>query len=255
MINIELLNIETSEHDSRDLVIESINNPTFEFPESVDYRKDLPRAWDQGSDGPCSAYAAAAIKTWQELKDYGSTEELSRYFIYNLRHNAPKKGMTPRHTMQLLRKYGIPYKDSFKRRWKKKEDIPQEVMDEAINHRILGYARIMTVDGLKKSIYKNGPAYIAMPVFNDSSSFWKANFNERILGGHALCVVGYNSDGFILRNSWGSNWSDRGHTTYPYSDWGSHYEAWTSIDEKSNAPVLNTTKKKDAVKKRRSIFK
>ena len=88
-MNRELLNIETSEFDVRDLTIESINHPLFDYPTEVDYRGDLPTAWDQGSDGPCSSYAAAAIKTWQELKDYGSTERLSKYFLYNLRVNKP----------------------------------------------------------------------------------------------------------------------------------------------------------------------
>ena len=254
-MNRELLNIETSEFDVRDLTIESINHPLFEYPAEVDYRKDLPTAWDQGSDGPCSSYAAAAIKTWQELKDYGSTERLSKYFLYNLRVNKPQKGMTPRHTMQLLRKYGIPSAKSYKRRWKDVEDIPQEVLDEALNHRILGYARIMTIDGLKKSIYKNGPAYIAMPVFNDTDTFWKAKWSENILGGHALCVVGYTETGFILRNSWGTQWGDFGHTIYPYSDWGSHYEAWTSIDEKSNAPVIKEKDRSRKKETRKSIFR
>lgn len=29
-------------------------------------------------------------------------------------------------------------------------------------------------------------------------------------GGHAVCLVGYSKDGFIVRNSWGTDWGDRG---------------------------------------------
>ena len=30
-------------------------------------------------------------------------------------------------------------------------------------------------------------------------------------GGHAVCIVGYRSDGrFIVRNSWGTGWGDHG---------------------------------------------
>ena len=217
-------------------------------------RKDLPRVWDQGSDGPCSAYAAAAIKMWQELKDYGSEEDLSRFFIYNMRHDTKKKGMTPRNTMQILRKYGIPYRSSFKSRWKGIEDVPQEVLDEAANHKILGYARIMTIDGLKKSLYKNGPAYIAMPVFNTGSEFWKAEFSQRIQGGHALVIAGYTEEGFILRNSWGTEWAEGGHTIYKYSDFGLHYEIWTSIDDTSSEPIISVKQKKKNERKGRSIL-
>jgi aminopeptidase C len=32
-----------------------------------------------------------------------------------------------------------------------------------------------------------------------------------VVGGHAICVCGYTADGrFIIRNSWGTSWGDRG---------------------------------------------
>lgn len=255
MVNIDLLNIESSHFDSRDLVIESINHPVSDFPITLDYRPDMPLAWNQGSDGPCSAYAAAAIKMWQEYKDYGSKEALSQFFVYNLRPNYPAKGMTPRNTMKILKDYGIPYKKTFKLKWKNVEEIPAGVLEEAANHKILGYARVMTIEGLKKSLYKNGPAYIAMPVFNGSDCFWKPNFSEKLLGGHALCVVGYTKYGFILRNSWGTLWGDNGHIEYPYSDFGAHYEIWTSIDDKSSSPSITTGSPKRAKEDRQGILK
>ena len=252
-LNKEQLNIEASQHDGRDLIIESINNPVFDYPKSLDYRRNLPAAWHQGEDGPCSAYAVAAIKMYHEWKDYGSTQSLSRFFVYNLRSNYPDKGMTPRDTMKILQKYGIPFRKSFKRRWKSVEDIPEEVMKEAANHKILGYARIMTIEGLKKSLYKNGPAYIAMPVYNTSDSFWKARHGQRPLGGHGLVIVGYDKDGFILRNSWGTEWADRGHSIYKYEDFGMHYEIWTAIDDLSSEPIIK--KKKEKKEKKKSFFK
>lgn len=238
MINTEQLNIEASGHDNRDLIIESINNPRFEFPKELDLRDDMPKVWDQGVDGPCSAYAVSAIKSWQEYNDYGNKEPFSRFFVYNLRKNYPAKGMTPRDTMKILHKYGIPYRSSFKRRWNEVSEIPQEVLTEALNHKILGYARIMTIDGLKKSIYKNGPAYIAMPVYNEGDEFWKAQHGQRPIGGHAAVIVGYNQHGFIIRNSWGYEWADNGHSIYKYEDFGMHYEIWTTIDDKSSEAVI-----------------
>ena len=29
-------------------------------------------------------------------------------------------------------------------------------------------------------------------------------------GGHAICLVGYTADAFIVRNSWGADWGDNG---------------------------------------------
>ena len=43
-------------------------------------------------------------------------------------------------------------------------------------------------------------------------------------------MVGYNKEGFIIRNSWGTEWGDNGYTLYKYSDWGHHWELWTTVD-------------------------
>lgn len=239
MVNFELLNEQSSPFDERDLQIEGLLNPDFELPKTLDYRDDLPPVWDQGVDGPCSAYASAAMKQWQEKKDYGLKKSLSKFFIYSLRSNYPNRGMYARDTMQILQKYGVPTEKSFKKKWKSKDDIPQEVLDEALNHKIIGYAKVNTVDGLKKSLYKNGPCYATFPVYSNEPEFWKPSFGKnKIIGGHAVCIVGYTKDGFIVRNSWGWDWADRGHSIYHYEDWGSHMEVWTTIDDNTSEPVV-----------------
>ena len=35
-------------------------------------------------------------------------------------------------------------------------------------------------------------------------------------GGHAVAIVGFNATSFIVRNSWGTSWGDRG---YAYASW------------------------------------
>jgi C1A family cysteine protease len=42
---------------------------------------------------------------------------------------------------------------------------------------------------------------------------------EKMLGGHAVLAVGYDDTKkvFIVRNSWGSGWGDKGHFYMPYS--------------------------------------
>ena len=32
-----------------------------------------------------------------------------------------------------------------------------------------------------------------------------------VRGGHAVCIVGYTPDYFIVRNSWGTSWGNRGY--------------------------------------------
>jgi C1A family cysteine protease len=42
---------------------------------------------------------------------------------------------------------------------------------------------------------------------------------DRCLGGHAVACVGYNdaTQTFIMRNSWGPNWGQKGYFTIPYA--------------------------------------
>ena len=51
----------------------------------------------------------------------------------------------------------------------------------------------------------NGRAYLPKP-------------GERLLGGHAVVVVGYHDayERFIVRNSWGRKWGLEGYFTLPY---------------------------------------
>jgi hypothetical protein len=38
-------------------------------------------------------------------------------------------------------------------------------------------------------------------------------------GGHAFAIVGYNRDGFIIQNSWGTKWGTGGRAVLHYEDW------------------------------------
>jgi hypothetical protein len=47
------------------------------------------------------------------------------------------------------------------------------------------------------------------------------------LGGHAFALVGYNEVGFLVQNSWGTEWGDGGFATLPYDDWlETAFDAW-----------------------------
>jgi C1A family cysteine protease len=43
--------------------------------------------------------------------------------------------------------------------------------------------------------------------------------NEQVVGGHAVMVVGYNDakQVFVIRNSWGASWADKGYFYMPYA--------------------------------------
>lgn len=45
---------------------------------------------------------------------------------------------------------------------------------------------------------------------------------DRADGGHAVAIVGYTKDGFIIQNSWGEQWGKNGFALLPYEDWMLH---------------------------------
>lgn len=85
------------------------------------------------------------------------------------------------------------------------------------------YYRLRSVLQIKWSIVANGPCILALPVKSMNNEFWRGNEN---LGGHAVACVGYDEDGFIIQNSWGSEWGNGGFTKLPYDQLNYIIEAW-----------------------------
>jgi C1A family cysteine protease len=231
-------NLLRSPIDERDLLLESVYPVEVNLPEEWDMRSNLPPVRDQGTQGTCSAQTAATMKEWQERQDINFIEHMSPQFIYNLRPNQESDGMYPRDTMDILNKIGIVSEKDYTYGNSKKPS--KDLLEKASKFQIAGYAQINTIDSLKKALYANGPCYIAFPVYNSSKmEIWKPDFaGQRSQGGHAVTVVGWNKDSFIIRNSWSSNWGDRGYTYYKFVDWGMHWECWTTIDADSNPEGL-----------------
>lgn len=229
------LNIIPSPHDSRDWIVNSVFSPNVKLPEKLDHRQNLQPIRDQGTQGSCAAQTGACIKEWQEKIDVEFDEWMSPQFIYNLREY-DGEGMTCRGLMSILQKIGsvperlFPYGETM-------SEPSEELKNKAENYRIKNYAKVNTIEELKTSLTKSGPALIAVPVYNYGKRMWKSTseFNQ-LLGGHAMTIAGYNKDGFIIRNSWGKDWGDNGYTTFPYEDWGWQWEVWTAVDDNSDKP-------------------
>ena len=214
-----------------------------EFPETLDYRGVLPPIRDQGEQGSCAAQTAACMKEFQEYFDNDITEHFSPQFVYDNRFNQESNGMTCRDVMKILNKKGCPLEKSYPYNYiSDPKDIDEEVFEEASKFKIKSYARVNTVDDCKKALAKNGPCLIAFPVYNYGMYIWRSRtVRQAMRGGHAMAIVGYTKDSFIIRNSWGSDWGDKGYTYYGFDEWGMHFDCWTTIDEnfKINKNIIN----------------
>jgi C1A family cysteine protease len=249
--------IEKSPFDARDYRVEFIQAVGDEdnLPTTLDLRGGMFRVKDQGNQGTCSAFAATQMKEWEEKKEISLNEILAPQFVYNLRSNYPEEGMIPRDTMDILYKTGIvedklyPYGKSFV-----PTTITSELKKHAAIYKIKGYAAVSTIIGLKKALYTNGVCYIGVPVYNTGARMWKQAPGQSFLGGHAMAIVGWNTEGFIIRNSWGNYWNDDGHTIFPYTDWGLQWEVWTAIDDITPIPIPKLSLWKRFIKWIKSLF-
>ena len=235
-----ILNVSKSPDDSRDFIFtgNSSDMVSDTLPDVLDYTNELLPIRDQGSQGTCYAQSACCMKEWQESRDYGLKSYLSPQFFYNIRFNKYDDdenndyGMYGRDVMKILSKIGICLEENYPYgHIEHRDQISQQLYDEASQHRIKHYARIESMDDLKSSLFHNGPCLITVPVYNYGEYMWIPEGKEDHQGGHAMTVVGYNNDGFIIRNSWGNTWCNNGYCIFPYGHWGAQWEVWTTIDD------------------------
>ena len=98
-------------------------------------------------------------KELQEKKDYGLNEHLSPQFFYNNRDNLyddnkdNDEGMFGRNVMKLLKEMGICTEQQYPYGLiETKDKIAEGIYLSANRHKIKGYARITSLDGLKTSL-------------------------------------------------------------------------------------------------------
>lgn len=236
-----MLNVTTkSPDDDRDWVLETIINYKQKLPTKIDYRSKLKNIRNQGSLGTCAAHTAACIREYQESEDINFTGYFSPMFIYNNRTNQDTSGMYGREVMSILRHKGVCPEQYLQYGTIIKPDkMSETTKNVAANFIIKGYARITTIRGLKTALVLYGPCYISFPTYSNNTNMWMPlHKGQKPTGGHAMTIVGYNKKGFIIRNSWGDKWGDKGYCYYPYDDFGAHWEIWSTVDEKSENIVL-----------------
>lgn len=160
--------------------------------------KNNAEVFNQGIKGSCVSCAITEIYNYV-CKTYKKPIDIDFEYIYNKREDKSIDGMTPREGFSILRA----------------ED------------KIKDFARIGSSEILKQSIMANGPALIALPVYSNSTEFWLGN---DYLGGHAVAVVGYNKNNFIIKNSWGKSYGNNGYAELSIKDFNKAYECWTVLN-------------------------
>ena len=218
--------------DQRDFLFSLLKVPA-RLPKSVDLRPQCSPIENQGSLGSCTANALAGAVEFLELKDGVKFKDASRLFIYYNERLLigtvnEDSGAYIRDGIKTLVKQGVCAETSWPYDISKFTKEPlQKCYEEALDHQIISYYRIGTLNQMKACLASGFPFVFGFSVYESFESEKVAKTGEvkmpkiweRCLGGHAVMAIGYNDNlkRFIVRNSWGEDWGMKGYFTIPYS--------------------------------------
>jgi hypothetical protein len=195
-----------------------------QLPDSVDLSVSFPTPGNQGGQGSCVGWAAAYLKTYQEVIETGEDPDsifFSPSFIYNQIKSGDScdSGSQLDDALNLLSEQGDVAESRFPYDQRACDELPNdEVKLEAGPFRIASWRRANTQDPteIKRHLFNESPVLIA---FDTDDAFFDVKAGDiykdppsKNAGLHAMVVVGYDNDknAFKLINSWGTEWGDSG---------------------------------------------
>lgn len=233
--------------DLRDILYSIIHKVQITaLPQSIDLRSKCSPIVDQGALGSCTANAiASGLREFILINDERAPlTRLSRLYLYwwerSLENTTSEdSGAALRDGMKVINKQGICTEITRPYNIAKFTDIPTEVENkEALKYTIPGYQRLSSIYDIKHALYNNHIVVFSIKIYESFETLVNNNgivplpsINEKLLGGHAMCIVGYddnlNGGSFIIRNSWGTDWGDKGYCYICYSMYKYFMDAWT----------------------------
>lgn len=219
-----------------------------EIPPSVDLREDWWAIGDQKDTGSCVGWASAdAILRWHMVKaqKIENNEKLSVRFQWMAAKEVDEwttpttclesYGTSLKAALDIARTYGsVPDKEVPFEPEKLSHMSPNEFYAMASQYKISNYFNLRkpdldwnkVKDRWKKWLATTGPILTRLDVDDTwmNANKTKGNLDEYLpktaRGGHAVAIVGYTKDRFIIRNSWGKTWGDEGfaYASMDYAD-------------------------------------
>ena len=189
---------------------------------------------DQGSIGSCVSQAVtSAYELMVKKNNPDIFSELSRLFVYY--HSRFIEGnvnedsgiSTIRDALNAVRVYGV----CSERLWpydltKVLIQPPPPCYVDAFRRKISQYTSLYSLSEMQETLVLGKPIVIGLNVFNGFMNVTQANpvvplpasTDEVVIGGHAMVILGYSnkSNTFLVKNSFGIGWGDRGYGWLPY---------------------------------------
>lgn len=207
-------------------------SPSTVLPDKMDLHQEMSRVEDQGELGSCTANAwVGAIEYLDKVKD-GHYRNWSRlYLYYNERalngDENQDAGANIRDGAKALAKLGICAETHWKYDISKfAQKPPTNCYQEGLEHRAVRYSRVdQTEEAILNALARKYPIVVGFTAYESFESVGQNGMvpmpgaTERVLGGHAVLVVGYDrtKQTFIVRNSWGASWGNHGYCYFPFA--------------------------------------
>ena len=176
---------------------------------------ELPKVKNQGSVNSCCACAAAEVLEILNLREFGEHAIFSEGYIYG-RCRSPQgkyKGMYPDLLVDELRKKGSVPTTIYNKCYEMPE--MQELLNNnphiskldelAEKYRLKAYVAFL---GKKYAEMKEALYMHDIPLFAVCEDYFRES--------HAIIIVGYTKNGFVIQNSWGEKWGNKGRKEIPF---------------------------------------
>jgi C1A family cysteine protease len=214
------------------------------LPPSVTLREWFSPIEDQGSLGSCTANAGVGLVEYFEKRAFQKHIEASRLFLYkatrNLMHETGDNGAFLRSTMGALVLFGVPPEEYWPYKIADFDKEPTAFCYAfAQNYQSITYYRLDPpgisktdlLNQIKTNLSGGLPSMFGFTVYSSidqSATTGKIPYpssGDKIVGGHAIVAAGYDDKmviqnarpgAFLIRNSWGTGWGDKGYGWLPY---------------------------------------
>ena len=204
-------------------------------PDSYSLREHVVDILDQGSAGSCVAQSVAQAIRIATLRDGAGWALPSRLWLYAKARQkggyslSDDSGCHIRDAFGAAKILGYPSEESWAYSDSRVFEAPawkhhRLAHDQRWND---GYYRVApSAAAIKQAVSSGCPVVFGTPVdkafVEYTGAIW--TYTGPTIGGHAMCIVGYDEDGADVVNSWGSEWGQNGYVSI---SWGSleHYAA------------------------------
>lgn len=222
-------------HDSVETPLEETYQPTGHHPSSIDLRTNFSPIRNQGKKGACTAFALSSMLECilNNASQTRTTCLSPRFLYYNVSDKSADgtpadKGSSFYDNIQSLGSNGIceenlcPYDDSFMSPPSEEAytDAKTRLVTKALNVN-------RTHEALTSALAEGYPIGISLKVFDSFASghdgfVFRPTENELSssdFGYHAMVICGYSEKEkiYIVRNSWGEGFGDKGYCYIPFS--------------------------------------